>query len=243
MSKKKKPPTFSKTLMYINNNEKSNHEKWSDIHGRDMLNFPKPYRIILAGGVNSSKTSTVLNIIARAFPVFENIYLLHCGGKYTTEYDAIDYTLLDSIPSPDDERFNGKKKHLLIIEDKCFEDISKTEKKNLNRLFGYVSTHKNTSIIMTAQNFFDIPPSIRRMSNIFILWKILDRDLLGVLGRRVGYCKNDMIALANDYFVHYRDSLWFDNTQDSPYPIRSNGYTEIPPLKQCKKKKKTVEEK
>jgi hypothetical protein len=38
-------------IVPIKNADKTNHEKW--YKGRNICNFPRPYRCILVGGVNS----------------------------------------------------------------------------------------------------------------------------------------------------------------------------------------------
>lgn len=215
-----------KKLVVLKNNEKEGkHESWDN--ERDMLNIPHPFRLLLTGGVNSGKTLTVKNIIVRIAPVFQKIYLLHCGGSFTTEYDEIDHVCLDSIPTASDPRFNGKEKALLIVEDKAFEHSSKQEKHDINRLFGYMSTHRNLSIIMTSQNFFDVPVCVRRMSNFFIVWKVKDLDNLKTLGRRLGIPGKYIVPLMERYITTYTDSIWFDDTPHTPYPIRLNGYQTI----------------
>lgn len=220
-----KQPKFPKKIIVMKNKEKLNHEKWTP--DRDMLNFPSPFRLLCLGGVNSGKTLTIKNILARIDPVFKNIYLLHCGGEFTKEYDEIDYECLNEIPVPSDPRFDGSEKSCIIIEDKSFENLTREQKKRLNRLFGYMSTHRNLSIILTSQNFFDVPASIRRMSNIYIIWQVRDADLLKTIGRRVNVSGPEMIELARQHFTAYTDSLWFDSTPHSPYPLRKNGYEPI----------------
>lgn len=226
MSRPKNKPKFPKQLMVVKNKEKEGkHEAWTK--DRDMLNIPHPARVLLLGGVNSGKTLTVKNILARAHPPFRKIYLYHCGGEWTTEYDEIDYECIQTIPTPSDTRFDGEEKTLLIVEDKAFDNITREEKKDLSRLFGYMSTHRNISIYMTSQNFFDVPAPIRRMANFFILWRVRDEDLLKTIGRRVGLAGTQMIQLAKEHYNEYTDSLWFDNTPHSPYPVRKNGYERV----------------
>lgn len=211
-------------MKVLKNPEKDGkHEKWDK--ERDMLNFPSPFRMLLLGGVNSGKTNTVKNIIARIYPPFRNIYLLHCGGEFTKEYDEIDYECLETVPTPDDKRFDGKEKSCLIIEDKAFDHATRLEKKAIGRLFGYMSTHRNLSIFLTSQNFFDVPTAVRRMSNVYILWNVRDQDMLKTMARRIGITGKAFIDIFKDNIQEYTDSIWFDLTPHTPYPLRKNGYT------------------
>ena len=109
--------------------------------------------------------------------------------------------------------------------------MGREELKRLDRLFSYVSTHRMLSIICCAQDFFsNLPPPIRRMSNVFFLWKTKDLDSLKTIGRRVGLQKEEMMYLMSK-LQNPRDCLVLDNTFNSPYPIRLNGFTIIDSLK------------
>jgi hypothetical protein len=224
MSKKNysKQTNLPKELIHIKNKEKEWHEKWNK--ERDPLNFPHPFRMLLLGGVNSGKTNTIKNIMARIEPIFKKIYLLHCGGEWTKEYEEIEHTILHGFEELSNETFDGKEKSLLIIEDMCLQNLNKVEKRKIDRLFGYISTHRNLSIMLTSQNFMSIPPKAREMSNILIIWKVRDTDLLKIIGRRIGLSKEEMISLSRKVFHEYRDSLWIDDTAESPFPLRKNGY-------------------
>ncbi len=223
--KPKKEKDYPEELIHIPNPEKKYHESW--VNGRNKLNFPHPFRMLLLGGVNSGKTNIIKNIILRANPSFKEIFLYHCGGRYVKEYDDIEFENLEDIPEPDDEIFDPKIKKLLIIEDKEFKFMDKQELKRLDRVFGYVSTHRNLSILCTGQDFFNLPPPVRRMSNIFVIWKTKDTDSLKTIGRRVGLKKEELIHLMNTYLKSKRDSLWLDSTFKTPYPIRKNGFKQI----------------
>lgn len=219
---KRKKLKLPEELIHIKNPEKVYHEKW--YKGRDKLNIPHPFRLLLLGGVNMGKTNTIKNIILRIDPPFKKIYLYHTGGDYTLEYDDIKTILIDNIPEPDDEMFDPKIKSLVIIEDKEYKFMKKKELQNLDRLFGYVSTHRNVSVASTGQYFYNMPVPIRNMSNFFIIWRPLDLDSLNSIGRRVGLKKEEILAIMDTYFKKGRDSLWVDLTANSPYKLRLNGY-------------------
>jgi len=223
--KPEKEKEYPNELIIIPNIEKQYHESW--IPDRNILNFPHPYRLLLLGGVNRGKTNIIKNIILRANPKFKEIFLFHCGGNYVKEYDDIEFTNLDIIPEPDDDIFNPEVKKLLIIEDKEFKFMNKEQLKKLDRVLGYVSTHRNLSVIITGQDFFNLPPPVRRMSNIFIIWKTKDLDSLKTIGRRLGLKKEEIYTLMKKYLKKHYDSLWLDGTKNSPYPARLNGFTNI----------------
>ena len=63
------------------------------------------------------------------------------------------------------------------------------------------------------------------MCNVFVLWKMKNLDTLLITARKVGLKKETVVDLMN--LLKGRDSLWLDFTQDTPYPVRINGYQQI----------------
>ena len=230
--KPEKESLYPDEIIHIPNPEKTYHEAW--VPGRNKLNIVHPFRMLLLGGVNSGKTNIIKNILLRQNPEFKEIFLYHCGSSYVKEYNDVEYTPLESIPDPDDNIFDPKIKKLLIIEDKEFKFMGKDELKRLDRAFGYVSTHRNLSIICTGQDFFNLPPPVRRMSNVFVIWKMKDMDSLKTIGRRIGLKKEEILKIMDEHLHHPRDSLWLDMTFDSPYKYRINGTKIIHPIEEKK---------
>ena len=214
---KKKLP---KKIIPISNPDKGFHEKWSK--GRDMLDLPHPYRVCLLGKPNSGKTTVMKNILIRANPPFEEVLIVHCDPENTNEFDDINGKIISEIPAPDE--LDADVKRLIILEDLEYGNMSKEQKGHLDRLYGYVSTHKNTSVMMTAQDGFSIPAICRRCCSLWVIWKIDDTDSLKCIGRRVGMKSNEFSDIFNEHLQGPKDSLWIDMTDHSPYPIRINGY-------------------
>lgn len=208
-------------LLPIHNADKDFHEKWYS--GRNMLNIPHPFRILCIGPPNSGKTTVVKNILLRAKPQFEDIVVIHCDAEYTNEYDDIDAELLSEIPAPED--WEGRVKTLVILDDLEYNGFNKIQRHNLSRLFGYVSTHKNVSCIFCAQDFCSsIPTIVRRCSNVFIFWRMIDMDSLATCSRKTGLNSRDLKSIFDKMMNDPRDSLWIDNTDHSPYKMRKNGF-------------------
>ena len=221
MAKKKKTKRrLPNKLIGIPCSDKHFHEKWYE--GRNMLNFPHPYRACLIGRPNTGKTTTVKNIILRAHPQFQEVYVIHCDANYTTEYDDVGAIMLSEIPPP--EQWDGQVKTLVILDDIEFKFLPKEQKRNLDRLWGFVSTHKNISCMLCVQDCFNVPPAVRRMSNLFIFWKIVDIDSMAMAARKTGLKKDNFHSIFNDLMNEKRDSLWIDMTDDTKYPMRKNGF-------------------
>lgn len=211
-------------LIFVPNPEKKGFtEHWEP--GRNPLNFIHPFRVLLISRPGSGKTAVINNIIARIDPPFEKIYLFHCGGDYVKEYEDIDHIVLKEIPAPSDKDFfDCKQKTAFIIEDHDLCMMNKEQRRRLDRLLGYVSTHRNVSVFITAQDFWSIPPSCRRMANFYILWKTLDLVSQTMIARRIGFLSEELNYYINKYLTGDRDSLWLDLTLKTPYEMRKNGF-------------------
>ena len=221
--KKKVKARLPKELIPIKNPDKDWHEKWTP--HCDPLNIPHPFRAVLLGKPNSGKTTVMKNILIRAKPAFEEILIVHCDPEDTQEFDDVEGEMIDHIPAPDE--LDPTVKRLVILEDLEYNSMSKPEKASLDRLFGYASTHKNTSVMLTAQDGFSIPAICRRCCNLWVIWRIDDTDSLKAIGRRVGMKAKDFEAIFDKHLPGTKDSLWVDLSDATPYKLRVNGYTMI----------------
>jgi hypothetical protein len=222
---KKKIMRLPNKIIPLPNPDKNFHEKWHK--GRNMLNIPHPFRCVCLGPPNVGKTTIVKNLLLRAKPEFEEVVVIHCDSGYTKEYDDIgeNVEILNEIPAPND--WEGQVKTLVVLDDLEFKGMSKDQKRNLDRLFGYVSTHKNISCILCSQDAFNVPPIVRRCSNLWVLWRCPDLDAMATCARKTGLKANNFNSIFNQLMLNQKDSLWIDTTDHTPYKMRKNGYTII----------------
>lgn len=211
-------------IFAIPNKDKKFMEKWHK--GRNLLNFPHSWRCVITARPNTGKTTIAKHILLRADPMFEKIYVVHIDpdSKDYEDVDGIEF--LTEIPSVRDPIFSGKYKTLIILDDLEYKFISKNQLRNLDRLYGYVSSHKNVSCIVISQDAYNIPPCVRRMSNIWILGKI-DNDITSFrsIAQRCGMNVKDFEYVFDKYITGDHDTLWIDRTKDSPAEYRINGWT------------------
>lgn len=217
---RRRKPRLPDELFVIPNKDKLFHEKWSK--KRNRLNFPHPWRAVFLGPPNSGKTLAIMHLVLRAKPQFEEVFCVHCDANYTKEYDDMGATMLEEIPDP--QEWEGEVKTLVIIDDIDFKGMSKEQKKNLNRLFGFVSTHKNISVALTSQDPFAVPPIVRRCANLWVLWRMSDLDAMSTVARRTGLRATDVKDIFKNLFRDAHESLWIDMTDKTPYAKRKNGF-------------------
>jgi hypothetical protein len=205
--------------------DKKNDEKW--YKGRSLGNIPAPFRMILCGSVNSGKSTVCKNIALHSKPLYDRLVIV-CCSKDTTDYDDLEpHIVLDKLPAI--ESFDRNYKNLLIIDD--YKPKTSLDKSLLDRYFGFVSSHCNTSILYCIQDLFALnSPTIRRMTNVFVVWKGSDEQQINMIGKRIGLGKNgDKILkqIFSDLKFGQKDSLMIDLTTDSPARLRKNIFEKI----------------
>jgi hypothetical protein len=222
--KRKRKIALPDVLLPLKNADKAFHETWK--LGRNALNFPHPFRGVFLGPPNSGKSTTVKNILLRANPPFEKVTVIHCDPEGTAEYDDLGESMEIRGDIPQANEWSTDVKHLVIIDDLEVKDLPKEQKRNLDRLFGYVSTHKNISVCLCSQDAFNVPAIVRRCSNLWVLWKGPDLDSMATVARKSGLSAKDMKDIFNT-FTSDKDSLWIDRTSKTPYPLRKNAYIQL----------------
>lgn len=210
-------------IIPIKNKDKLWHESWHK--NRNLLDIPHPYRGVILGPPGVGKSTTVKNLLVRAKPEFEEIYLIHCDVENTKEYDDLDVEKLQEIPEPSE--WSGERKTLVILDDLEFKLMPKDQKRCLDRLYGYCSTHLNISVVLCAQDSFNVPPSVRRCASLWILWKISDIDSLMTIARKCGMKTSHFKMIFDRLMKDHHDSLWIDLSKGSPMKHRKNGYEAI----------------
>ncbi len=222
--KRKLFPRLPQEILVLGNRDKGYHEEW--YQGRDLLDIPHPFRMVLASKPNGGKTTIIKNVILRVAQgrdPFERIIVVHCDEEETEEYVDLDCIMLSNIPAIKD--LQSEKKTLIILEDLNYLSMGRDEKGCLERLFGYASTHKNISCMLTAQDPFRIMATVRRCSNIFVIWHNHDMMMIKTLAQRLTNISSDQLcALFEEKCKTNHDSLWIDLTDMTPAPFRKNGY-------------------
>jgi energy-coupling factor transporter ATP-binding protein EcfA2 len=214
-----------KHIIPLPNPDKQDHEKWYD--GRDLLDIPSPFCMLICGPKGSGKSTLIKNILCRATPLYDFGYLVHFDGESTNEYDDIDINILPEGQIPHNTEIEKDGKKIIIFEDLPYESLSKEDHINLTGLLKYSTTHKNLSIIFTTHDFTSIPAKIRRLFNVYIIYKMPDLNSLSVISSRVGMRNTDLQSIFQNCISTNHDFLMIDLTKNTPVPLRINGYKPI----------------
>ena len=221
--KKKSKKQLPNKIIPIDNVDKAYQKKDKWFKGRNPLNIPN-FRAIIWGPPDSGKSTLVKNILLRADPPFVKLYVVHCDPDYTNEYVDVDGEMLTEVPDPTDSKLFDGTKTLLVFDDIEFKYLPGESKRRIDRLFGFASSHKNLSIAYCVQDGFNIVPTVRRMANLWVIYKIDDIDALSTIARRTGFKKKDFEYLFNNFVKGKHYFIMIDKTNDTPYPLRLNGF-------------------
>jgi hypothetical protein len=135
----------------------------------------------------------VKNLIIHQRPRFDQVFVIHLDAGVTRDYDDLEPTAMMSdaplafwndLPDRDEE--TGKRiKRCVVVDDLEMTHAAKERAKNLGILFRYASSHKNMTVYMCHQSAMDVPPLIRKMSNVWVVWRPR-RNELQPIENRVG---------------------------------------------------------
>ena len=236
----------SGTLCLFKNPDKEKNEHWTP--DRSLLNFPCPSRILICSSPGSGKTTLILNAILHAKPKYERIYLMHPALRHdgseveadddenfddeVSEYEAVDFQPLYDIPTPSYFDNEDRVKTLLVIDDMEMRTLNKEQKKRMNKLVSYASSHYNMTIMLSSQCVFSqLPVSTVRFCNVFVIYPYADLNYNRMLFNRIGVSSKELPkieAVMKNFGMH--DSLCIDRTENSPAKYRKNIFEPIPDL-------------
>ena len=227
--KKKKLPRPEKSIQAIRNPDKVGSESWNSKRVKNIANFPSPARILLLGPCGVGKSTLIKNLIIHQRPRFQEVYLIHQDAGITEEYKDLECTdELNEIPGIDFWNYEGPFiKRAVIVDDLELTSANKERLKNLAILFRYASTHKGLTIYFAHQSFFDITPLVKKMANVYILWKPRAYNEISMIENRCGLKKDTLKDIFKTIAKEHRDSICVDLTQNSPAKLRLNIWNKI----------------
>jgi hypothetical protein len=158
--------------------------------------------------------------------MFKELYVIHGDSDCTTEFDDLEPTMMMS-EFPDVAFWDAKVKTCVLIDDIEYSNLSKEQLARLHKLVRYVSSHKNVTIYVTHQSMFDLPPLVRKLCNVFVIWKPRSRTELKLIANRIGLEPDQVIEIFETDLKGHRDSLMVDFTENSPAVFRKNIFEKL----------------
>ena len=182
----------------------------------NLADHKRSSRIIITGPPDSGKSNIVKNLIINQNPAFDEIYLV-TPDITTKEYNSLCCNMCSSYEElPKYEDIDPSTKTLIIFEDYEFDDLNKKELKFIDAYFRYACTHKGMTIYMCCQNYFTIPPKLRRKANITYFARFDDRTMSIIFGS-LGICQKKFQYLCDVYLKDNHDFVCIDS---SGHPVK-----------------------
>ena len=226
-------------IILVDNPMKAKHAKPDPdtAHGLCLAN---PCRVLVVGGCGASKTTTVLNCIARGAmwkPWDGGIYLMApTKDVQQGEYGLVDTTFLEQLPQL--EYFKQRPGRACLIMDDIHLHSQSTAKKDgsasqaelLERICGHMSTHHDggLSVFICHQVWTGIPPKVRKLASHFILFpQRIAKDSVGHIARGCMLTKRQLETCFDMCSSAY-DFLLITNEPDDRARVRINGVDSVP---------------
>lgn len=234
MPKKKKSkriPSLPDKVIIIKNRDKDSGnwmESWDKPKNRSPGHIIHPMALLALGIPGRGKTNMMKNIFLKAqssAKKFKHLYVVTCDDT-SLEWADCEPDMI-STELPDINFFDGKEKSCLILDDYNWEKASKMEMKKLSNIVRFLRSHRNLSVMLGFQSFFDTPAIARKCANVFMIYKSHSRMEMTQIANRVGLDPDDMKYIFKHICNKPFDHLMVDLTLGTPYPLRRNIYEPI----------------
>jgi hypothetical protein len=182
--KKKKPkiPKMPNKIVIIKNADKDSGnwmETWDKPKNRNPAHRPHPFRLLALGRPGRGKTNMIKNVFLThqgSSKKFKKLYIVCCDLDSREWSDCDPTEIMSELPCPSE--FDGSEKTMIVLDDLELTKASTEEIRKLATLMRYTSTHRNVSIALGYQSFFDTPPMARKCANVFLIYKPVSKQEL-----------------------------------------------------------------
>lgn len=172
------------------------------MHFRQRV-FTTPFRIILAGGSGSGKSTWLIKFVHYCSHMFKSItvfyQILNPSLSKLLVLFGKKIALKQGIPSQEDVDELDGEQTMWIIEDAMSEiGVSKT----MAQLITRVSSHCSLSVCLTLQNLFDKGPQIRTITlsatHLILFRSIRHQTMINTLNSQMMWPKNFLSSAMKD---------------------------------------------
>lgn len=224
----KRIPQLPNKVVVIKNADKDTggwKESWSYPKKRSPGHIIHPFRLLALGGVGRGKTNCLKQIFLRhqsSSKKFKRLFVITCDTESREWLDCEPNILTDEMI--DIEEFDPKFKTCVVIDDFEWVKAPKEQQKQLSTLMRFISSHRNVSVLLSFQSFFDCPSIARKCANCFMIYKPNSRQETTNIENRCGLEKGTLKQLFREPCNGIYDHVFIDKTIGTPYPLRRNIY-------------------
>jgi hypothetical protein len=180
------------------------------------------------GGVGKGKTNMCKQIFLRhqsSGKKFQKLYVITCDKRSKEWLDCEPTFLTEDMV--DIDMFDPKKKTMVIIDDWEMERCSTYDRQRLSTLFRFISSHRNCSVILSYQSFYDCLNIARKCANCFMIYEPTSRKETTLIENSTGLDKGTLRLLFDTKCDDDYDHVFIDRTIGSPYKLRKNIYKKL----------------
>jgi hypothetical protein len=223
--RKKRLKGLPNKIHVFKNKDKSGwYETWDKPANRSPGHLCHPFRLLALGRPGGGKTNTMINLFLKhqaSSKKFKKLYIVTCDSSSQEWLDLEPDCVLTEIPDLD--IFDGSEKTCIILDDIELVARDKIQQKRLSTLMRFTSSHKNCSVMLGFQSFFDTPPIARKCCNVFLLYKGWSKQETAIIENRVGV-DTGVLQRLYQLCTKQHDSIMIDKSPGTPYPFRKNVY-------------------
>jgi len=226
--KKKRIPSLPNKLIVIKNADKDSgnwKESWDYPKKRSPGHIVHPFRLLALGGVGRGKTNCLKQIFLKhqsSSKKFKKLYIITCDVSSQEWVDCDPDIITDEMLDLD--MFDPREKTCVVIDDFEWIKCTKEQQKQLSTLMRFISSHRNVSVLLSFQSFFDCPQIARKCSNCFMIYKPNSRQEITNIENRCGLQKGELLHLFKTVCKGTYDHVFIDLTIGTPYRLRKNIY-------------------
>ena len=203
-------------------------ESWKKPKNRHIGHIPHAFRCLALGGVGRGKTNMCKQLFLRHQSTgkkFKKLFIITCDVTSREWLDCDPDLITDNMIDLD--IFDPKIKTCVVIDDWEMIRMSTEQIRQLSTLMRFISSHRNVSIIMSFQSFYDCNSISRKCANCFMIYKPNSKKEITMIENSTGLVKGTLKSLFTNQCSGDYDHVFIDKTIGSPYPLRKNIYEKL----------------
>ena len=224
---KKKIPKLPRRNIIIKNADKDTGWMESNKPGQNPGLLCHPFRLVALGNVGRGKTNSSKQIFLNhqcSRRKFKRLLIITCDVDSQEWVDCEPDLITDQMIDLGMFNIDDNVKTCVVIDDWEMMKCSKDDLRKLSTLVRFISSHRNCSIILSFQSFFDCPSIARKCATHFMLYNPNSMIELDTIANRCGLTAKKMRYIFKHICNDPYDNLMVDLSVNTPYYLRKNIY-------------------